>query len=116
MRLQSFSVATHFEEDPEEPEEPDEPGGPDDGATAPTRMVPNVGMPSREWEFSIQVLTVVQVADGTSLVKVLKDSAADGWELAEVIDGGDKRVLLMRRPKRSSREARRVGFAPPSLS
>jgi hypothetical protein len=77
-------------------------------------MVPNVGMPGREWEFSTQVMTVAEVADGKSLVKALKDAAVEGWELAQVIDGGDKRVLLMRRPKRGQREARRVGFAPPS--
>jgi hypothetical protein len=73
-------------------------------------------MPSREWEFSTQVLTVAQVADGVSLVKLIQDGAADGWELADVIDGGDKRVLLMRRPKRSAKETRRVGFAPPRSS
>ena len=106
----------HFEEDPEEPDEPDEPGGPDNGAMAPTRLVPTVGLPGRDWEFSTQVLTVAQVADGATLVKVLKDSGIDGWELAQVIDGGDKRVLLLRRPKRPQREARRVGFAPPSES
>ena len=107
-------MTTHAEEDPEDPEGPDEPGGPDNGAAAPTRMVPNVGMPGREWEFSTQVMTVAEVADGKSLVKALKDAAVEGWELAQVIDGGDKRVLLMRRPKRGQREARRVGFAPPS--
>jgi hypothetical protein len=107
-------VSNHAEEDPEEPEEPDSPGGPDNGATAPTRMVPTVGLPNREWEWSTRVLTVAEVADGTSLVKALKDAGTEGWELAEVVDGGDKRVLLMRRPKRGQREARRVGFAPPA--
>jgi hypothetical protein len=107
-------VGIRDEEEPEGPEEPDEPGGPDNGAAASTQMVPTVSLPNREWEFSTHVLTVAQVADGTSLVKVLKESGTDGWELAEVIDGGDKRVLLMRRPKRAAREARRVGFAPPS--
>jgi hypothetical protein len=109
-------MPTHFEEDPEEPDEPEGPAGPDNGAMAPPRMVPTVGVPGRDWEFSTQVLTVAQVADGTTLVKVLKESGTDGWELAQVIDGGDKRVLLLRRPKRPQREARRVGFAPPSES
>jgi hypothetical protein len=109
-------MSTHGEEEPEEPDDPDEPGGPDNGAMAPTRMVPTVGLPGRDWEFSTQVLTLVQVTDGTTLVKVLKESGADGWDLADVIDGGDKRVLLLRRPKRSQRESRRVGFAPPSES
>ena len=103
----------HLEEDPDEPDEPDQPGSPD-GAAATAGPIPSVGMPSREWEYSTRVLTVAQVVEGTSLAGVLKESGADGWELADVIDGGEKRVLLMRRPKRSSREARRVGFAPPS--
>ncbi len=106
-------MADRAEEEPDEPEEPETPG-PDNGAAAPTQMVPNVGLPGREWEFSTEVLSVAQVADGATLVKVLKDSGAEGWELAQVIDGGDKRVLLLRRPKRGQREARRVGFAPPS--
>jgi len=77
-------------------------------------VVPTVGLPLREWEFSTEVLTVAQLVDGVTLVKLLKASGADGWELSDVIDGGDKRVLLMRRPKRSARESRRVGFAPPA--
>ena len=107
-------MAAHSEEEPDEPDAPDEPEAPDNGAAAPTRMVPSVSLPSREWEFATHVLTIAQVIDGDRLVQLLKEQGADGWELAEVIDGGDKRVLLMRRPKRSSREARRVGFAPPS--
>jgi hypothetical protein len=105
-----------FEDDPdEEPEEPDQPGQPGGAAPAPG-LVPSVGMPLREWEFSTQVLTIAQVVDGTSLVKVLKKAGVDGWELTDVIDGGDKRVLLMRRPKHSARESRRVGFAPPKAN
>jgi hypothetical protein len=106
MRLRS-------EEDPDDdPDEPDQPNHPGDGAAA-ARMVPTVGLPLREWEFSTQVLTVSQLVDGVTLVKRLKEAGADGWELTDVIDGGDKRVLLMRRPKRSILESRRVGFAPP---
>ena len=77
-------------------------------------VVPSVGLPPREWEFSTQVLTVAQLVDGVTLVKLLQQAGTDGWELTDVIDGGEKRVLLMRRPKRSARESRRVGFAPPS--
>jgi hypothetical protein len=105
-------VPLHLEEDPDEPDEPDQPA-PGDGAAAATH-IPSVGMPTREWEYATRVLTVAQVVDGNSLVKVLKEAGADGWELAEVVDGGEKRVLLLRRPKRSSRETRRVGFAPPA--
>ena len=106
-------MAAHSEEEPEEPEEPDSPAAPD-GAPSAARVIPSVGLPSREWEFSTKVLSVAEIADGKTLVKTLTESAAEGWELAQVIDGGDKRVLLMRRPKRGQREARRVGFAPPS--
>ncbi len=102
-----------FEEEPEE--EPDEPAPtqPDGARGAVTGVVPSVGYPSREWEYSTKVLSVAQVADGVTVVKILHEAAADGWELASVIDGGEKRVILMRRPKRSTRESRRVGFAPP---
>jgi hypothetical protein len=104
-------VPIHDEEDPDE--DPDEPDQPPDGA-APTTHIPSVGLPAREWEYSTEVLTVAQVADGTTLVKVIQAAAVEGWELADVIDGGEKRVLLMRRSKRSARESRRVGFAPPA--
>lgn len=102
----------HLEEDPDEPD--DEPEQPAPGDGAPSSHVPSVSLPVREWEYETKVLTLAQVVDGTSLVKVLKEAGTDGWELAEVVDGGEKRVLLMRRPKRSSRETRRVGFAPPT--
>jgi hypothetical protein len=109
--LQSLTVSIHSEEEPDE--DPDEPEQPADGA-APASHVPNVGLPNREWEYSTEVLTLAQVVDGTTLVKFLKTAGVDGWELAEIVDGGDKRVLLMRRSKRPSHEPRRVGFAPPT--
>ena len=103
-----------FEEDPdEEPDEP-APAHPDGARGTVAGMVPAVGLPTRDWEFSSKVLTVAQVADGVTLVKTLHEAAADGWDLAGVIDGGDKRVILMRRPKRTARESRRLGFAPPT--
>ena len=103
-------MGPQFEEDPDE--EP-EPSSPDGARGAGAGLVPSVGFPTREWEYSTRVLTVAQVVDGVTLVKLLQETASDGWELGDVIDGGDKRVLLMRRPKRSPRESRRVGFAPP---
>jgi hypothetical protein len=102
------------EEEPEEPDEPDSPAP--DGASSPARLIPSVGLPGRDWEYSTKVLSVAEIADGATLVKLLTEGATDGWELAQVIDGGDKRVLLMRRPKRGQRESRRVGFAPPAQS
>jgi hypothetical protein len=110
-----MAMGIDLEDDPDEdPDDPDEPEQPGDGAATATRPMLSVGLPSREWEYSTQVLTVAQVSDGTMLVKILKEAGADGWELVDVIDGGEKRVLLMRRPKRSERESRRVGFAPPT--
>ena len=109
-----MEMALRSEEDPDE--EPDKPNQPNDGAAPATQLLPSVGLPLREWEFSTQVLTVAQVVDGVTLVKILKESGEDGWDLTDVIDGGEKRVLLMRRPKRSARESRRVGFAPPKSS
>ena len=103
-----------FEEEPDEdPDEPERPSQPDGARGTATGLIPSVGLPGREWEYSTKVLTVAQVADGVTVVKVLHEAGADGWELASVIDGGEKRVILMRRPKRSARESRRVGFAPP---
>jgi len=113
-RLQSTEVDLRAEEEPdEEPDEPAQPAQPGDGASAAPR-IPNVGLPTRDWEYSTRVLPVAQLVDGTTLVKLLEESGTDGWELADVLDAGDKRVLLMRRPKRPARESRRVGFTPPN--
>jgi hypothetical protein len=111
--LQSTTMGPHFEEDPDHDPEPAEPAQPDGARGTAAGLVPSVGFPGRDWEYSTKVLTVAQVADGVTLVKALQEAAVDGWELASVIDGGEKRVLLMRRPKRSAKESRQVGFAPP---
>jgi len=104
-----------LEEDPdEEPAEPARPAQPDGARGTAAGLVPSVGLPSRDWEYSTKVLSVAQVADGVTLVKLLHEAGAEGWDLASVVDGGEKRVILMRRPKRSARESRRVGFAPPA--
>src|ERR1700751_5700546 len=102
-----------FEEEPdEEPEEP-QPAQPDGARGVAAGLVPSVGVPSRDWEYSTKVVTVAQLADGVTVVKVLHEAGADGWGLPSVLAGGEKRVILMRRPKRAARETRRVGFAPP---
>ena len=106
-----------FEEDPdEEPDEPARPAHPDGAPGSAAGLLPSVGLPGREWEYSTKVLSVAQVADGVTVVKVLTEAATDGWDLASVLDGGEKRVILLRRPKRAARESRRVGFAPPTTS
>ena len=108
-------MAQRFEEEPEEePDEPTQPAQPDGARGTATGLVPTVGLPIREWEYSTKVLSVAQVADGVTVVKVLTEAGTDGWELASVLDGGEKRVILMRRPRRTARESRRVGFAPPT--
>lgn len=108
-------MGPRFEEEPdEEPDEPAQPAHPDGARGTAAGLVPSVGLPNREWEYSTRLLSVAQVADGVTLVKLLQETGADGWELADVIDGGDKRVLLLRRPKRGARESRRVGFTPPA--
>ncbi len=109
--IQSTSMDPRSEEEPDE--EPDEPQ-PDGARGTAGGMVPTVGLPSREWEWSTKVLTVDQVSDGVTLVNMLTEAGADGWELSDVIDGGEKRVILLRRSKRTARESRRVGFAPPA--
>jgi hypothetical protein len=110
-------MAPRFEEDPdEEPEEPARPAQPDGARGQAAGLIPSVGVPSRDYDYSTKALTVAQVADGVTLVKVLQEAGADGWDLADVIDAGEKRVILMRRPKRPARETRRVGFAPPPQS
>lgn len=108
--IESSSMEPRSEEEPDEPEEPE----PDGATRTSSGYLPTVEPPAREWEWSTKVLTVTQVSDGVTLVKLLTEAGADGWELSDVIDGGEKRVILLRRSKRTARESRRVGFAPPT--
>lgn len=108
--IESSSMEPRSEEEPDEPEEPE----PDGAPRTSSGYLPTVEPPAREWEWSAKVLTVAEVSDGVTLVKVLTEAGADGWELSDVIDGGEKRVILLRRSKRTARESRRVGFAPPT--
>jgi len=99
------------EEEPEDPDEPEEPDEPAASVGAP--LVPTVAPGGREFEFRVEMMSVEQVADGKTLPETLTKASADGWDLHEVIDAGERRALLLRRPKRNPREERRVGFAPP---
>ena len=74
------------------------------------------GSGDREFEYRTEVLTVAEVADGTTLVARLGEATADGWHLVEVVDAGESRVILLRKAKKSERERRSVGFAPPGRS
>ena len=102
-------MRARFEEEPEEPDEPDEPATRSAGGA----MVPTVAPSGREFEYRVEVVSLEQVTDGKTLPDRLGKASADGWDLYEVIDAGDRRALLLRRPKKNDREARRVGFAPP---
>lgn len=96
-------------------EEPDPDEEPETGATAqPTPPTPMVAPPGREYEYRSELLSQDEVADGT-LVAALNEHSAEGWDLVEVIAAGEKRVLLLRRPKRAARESRPVGFQRPRL-
>ena len=71
------------------------------------------GGSDRDWEYRTEVLNLGQVADGTTLVEKLTSAATENWHLVEVIDAGESRVLLLRRQRKTEKERRSVGFAPP---
>ena len=101
------------EPEPDEPEPDEEPGSARSGSA----MVPTVGgSGSREYEYRTELLSVVQLTDGTTLSDKLGKASADGWDLVDILDGGDQRVLLLRKPKRPKTESRPVGFAVRSSS
>ena len=71
------------------------------------------GVGDREFEYKAEVLTLEQVADGRTLPEKLAAESSDGWHYVEVIDAGEKRIVLFRRMKKAEKERRSVGFAPP---
>ena len=105
--------------DPEQlPEEPDEDPDldPDEEPIQALSQGPTTTMGGggdRDWEYRTEVLSLGQVADGTTLVEKLTGAATENWHLVEVIDAGESRVLLLRRTRKSPKERRSVGFAPP---
>lgn len=104
--------------DPEQlPDEPDEDPDNDDDAVSAAGPAPKVAdSADREWEFKTETLELSEVSDGKTLAGKLTDAAGDGWHLATVVDAGDKRVLVLRRPKKPERKQRVVGFTPPGRS
>lgn len=100
------------EEEPEE--EPDE--EPTGAATALATAVPSLGFPTREFEFRTDDISPAELGDGKTLAERLGEASKDGWDFVQVIDAGDKRVVLLRRTKRAEKQARPVGFFPPSRS
>jgi hypothetical protein len=97
------------EEEPE-PDEPDE-----EPAAAATRspLLPAVATGGRDLEYRTELVTAAEVVDGSSLAEQLTKASSDGWDLVQIIQAGDRYAILLRRPKVSDREARRVGFLPP---
>lgn len=100
------------EEIPEE--EPDEPEEEPSAAPSVATVVPSVGAPSREFEYKTEELTPAEVT--AVLASRLTEASKDGWDFVQVIDAGESRVILYRRPKRGEHHARPVGFFPPSKS
>jgi hypothetical protein len=74
------------------------------------------GYGDREFEYQTEVLSIAEVADGKTLATRLAAASTDGWHLVEVIDAGESRVILYRKQKKSEKERRSVGFAPPGRS
>lgn len=97
------------EEEPDEPEE--EPTSQGSVATA---TAPSLGFPSREFEFQAEEVSIADLADGKKLATRLTEASKDGWDFVQVVEAGDKRLLLLRRAKRAERQARQVGFMPPA--
>ena len=97
------------DEDPEyEPE--DIPAAP---ATMTSGSSSTDGYGEREFEYRTEVLSLEQVLDGKTLGARLTAASAEGWHLVDIVDAGDRRVLVLRKLKKSERVARSVGFAPP---
>ena len=61
-------------------------------------------------------MSLEEILDGKSLPDRLAASSSDGWHYVDVVDAGDSRVVLFRRVKKTERERRSVGFAPPGRS
>jgi hypothetical protein len=98
------------EEEPEPDEDPDEETA---VAASPGPMVPAVSPGGRDLEYRTELVTAAEVVDGSSLADQLTKASSDGWDLVEIIQAGERYAILLRRPKTSDREARRVGFLPP---
>ncbi|MBJ7598214.1 hypothetical protein [Candidatus Nephthysia bennettiae] len=98
------------EEEPEPDEDPDEETA---AAAPPGPMVPAVAAGARDLEYRTELVTAAEVVDGSTLADQLTKASSEGWDLVEIIQAGERYAILLRRPKMSDREARRVGFLPP---
>jgi len=111
IRLRFEAMRERLEEEPEPDEEPDE--EPASVATATGSTLPSVHDGGREFEYRTDLVTAAEVVDGTTLAGQLTKASADGWDLVDIINAGDRHAVLLRRAKRPERNARPVGFTPP---
>jgi hypothetical protein len=97
-------------------EEPEEEPEPEPGERLPESAagVPSVAFGGRQYEYRVEILTLEQVTDAKGLAARLTEASAEGWDLVETIEAGEKRVVVLRRPKREPGESRPVGFTAPS--
>ncbi|HEY8812251.1 MAG TPA: hypothetical protein VIO86_07145 [Candidatus Dormibacteraeota bacterium] len=93
---------------------------PEDIPAAPTSLMSGPahanGLGDREFEYRTEVLSLEQLTDGSTLPDQLAAASAEGWHYVDVVDAGASRVVLFRRAKKTERERRSVGFAPPGRS
>ena len=111
FRLRFVAMRERLEEEPEPDEEPDE--TPAAVATAPGAQLPSVADGGREHEYRTDLLSAAEVVDGATLAGQLTKASADGWDLVDIINAGDRYAVLLRRAKRPERSVRPVGFSPP---
>jgi len=102
------------EEIPEEPDEPEEEPEQAPAAAAVATVMPSVGGQPREFDYRTEELAAAELSGG--LADRLTQASKDGWDFVQVVDAGEQRVIVYRRAKRSERQARPVGFFPPSKS
>src|SRR2546423_14928936 len=99
-----------LEEEPEPDEDPDE--SPPVATAAPAGTIPSVADGGREYEYRTEIVTAAQVVDGSTLAGQLTKASTDGWDLVDIVNAGDSHAILLRRVKRTERNARPVGFTP----
>jgi hypothetical protein len=75
--------------------------------------LPSVTDGGREYEYRTDLVTAAEVTDGSTLAGQLTKASAEGWDLVDIINAGDRFAILLRRAKRPERNARPVGFTPP---
>lgn len=96
-------------------EEPDDPAeAPAAEATATSATLPQVDSTDRrEFEYQTIQLSQGELTDGKTLAERLTSGSRDGWDLADIVPLKDQVTVLLRRPKRTERSGRPVGFLAP---